>query len=360
MEKERGMNSLRLWHLAVTAVVAAFLALSPVRAQAPQTSSLAGVSEEVNRKVVKLFGSGGFRGLNSYGTGVLISADGYLLTVASALLDTADLVVHLSDGRRMRAKVIVAEPELDAALVKIEKAEDLPFFDIGKAGKAPLAQAGDWVLAFSNQFQIATREEPMSVQHGVISSYSKLHGRRGIFDAPYTGEVYVIDAITNNPGAGGGAVTTRKGDLIGIIGKELRNTLSDTFINYAVPVQVLAPFVEKAMKGQYQPIVKHKPSEGPAGYHGIVLVPNVVERTPPFVEDTLPGSPAARAGLRPDDLIVYIDGEKIVSIKEFRDIVEKARPGTLFKLEIRRGDKLMTVDLKLDPLPAAASATKKP
>jgi len=330
----------------------------PVQAQAPQPTGLAAVTEQVNRKMVKLYGSGGFSGVNSYGSGVLISADGYVLTVASPLLDTADLLVHLWDGRRLRAKVVIAEPELDAALVKIEKAEDLPYFDVAKAASAPLAQAGDWVLAFSNQFQIATREEPMSVQHGVISSYSKLHGRRGIFDAPYTGDVYIIDAITNNPGAGGGAVKTRKGELIGIVGKELRNTLSDTFINYAVPVQVLGGFVSKAMKGQYQPIVRHKPSDGPSGYHGIVLVPNVVERTPPFVEDTMAGSPAAKAGLRPDDLIVYIDGEKITSIKEFRDIVEKARPGTAFRLEVRRGDKLMTVDLKLDPLPGANA--KKP
>src|SRR5262249_37558733 len=167
--------------------------------------------EEVNRKMVKLFGSGGFRGLNSYGTGILVSADGYVLTVASPLLDTPDLLVHLSDGRRLNAKVVVAEPQLDAALVKIDKVDDLPFFDAAEAAKGTLAQPGDWVLAFSNQFQIATRDEPMSVQHGVIAAYSKPHGRRGIFDAPYTGDVYIIDAVTNNPGAGGGALTTRRG-----------------------------------------------------------------------------------------------------------------------------------------------------
>src|SRR5207302_9429304 len=152
--------------------------------------------------------------------------------------------------------------------------------------------------------------------HGVIAAYSKLHGRRGIFDAPYSGDVYIIDAITNNPGAGGGALTTRKGELLGVIGKELRNSLSDTWINYAVPIPMLAAFVEKGMKGEYKPIVKAKPASGPGGYHGIILVPDVVERTPPYVEDAVPGSPAEKAGLRPDDLIVYVDGEKISSIKE--------------------------------------------
>jgi serine protease Do len=309
--------------------------------------------------MVKLFGSGGFRGLNSYGTGVVVSPDGYVLTVANPLLDTPDLRVHLWDGRRLQAKVVVAEPELDAALVKIEGAEDLPFFDLSQAGKMPLAPPGTWIMAFSNQFQIATREEPLSVQHGVISAYSKLHGRRGIFDAPYTGEVYVLDAITNNPGAGGGAVTTRKGELLGFIGKELRNSLSDTWINYAVPIQVVADFVEKAKRGEYKPVAREKPTGGPGGFHGIILVPNVVERTPPYVEDTLPGSPAAKAGLKPDDLIVYVDGEKVVSIKEFRDIVDRARPGTAFRLEVRRGDKLTTVDLKLEAMPTPPVSQKR-
>jgi serine protease Do len=326
------------------------LLLTPCFAGAQtHATSLAEVTEQVNRKMVKLFGSGGFQGLNAYGSGILISPDGYVLTVASPLLDTPDLLVHLSDGRRLKATVIVSEPELDSALVKIDKVDNLPFFDVAKADKAPMAQPGDWVLAFSNQFQIATRDEPMSVQHGVVAAYSKLHGRRGIFDAPYNGNVYILDAITNNPGAGGGALTTRTGELLGLIGKELRNSLSDTWINYAVPIQVLAEFTEKGKKREYKPIERPKSAGGMGGYHGIILVPDVVERTPPYVEDTDPGSPAEKAGLRPDDLIVYVDGEKIVSIKDFKEIVNKGRPGTVFKLEVRRGDKLTSVDLKLDP-----------
>jgi serine protease Do len=334
------------------------LSARPLLGQAPPPATLGEVVQQVNQKTVKLYGSGGFRGLNSYGSGVLISADGYILTVASPLLDTSDLLVHLSDGRRLHAKVVVAEPELDAALLKIDKADDLPHFEVNKAAKAHLAQPGDWVLGFSNQFEIATREEPVSVQHGVIAAYAKLHGRRGIFEAPYTGEVYIVDAITNNPGAAGGAVTTRTGELIGIIGKELRNTLSDTWVNYAVPIRALASFSEKGMKGEYKPIVREKPTSGPGGFHGIILVPNVVERTPPYIEDTIAGSPAAKAGLRPDDLIVYVDGEKITSIKEFHDIVDRARPGTAFKIEVRRGDKLTTVDLKLASPPVAPTAKK--
>lgn len=319
--------------------------------------SFAVVAKDVNRKVVKLFGAGGFQGLAAYGTGVLVSPDGYILTVASHLLDTQDLRVHLYDGRRFeKVKVVVVEPVLDAALLKIDKVEDLPYFDVAQAARVPPAQAGDWILAFSNQFEIATRDEPMSVQRGVIAAYSKLHGRRGVFDAPYTGEVYVIDAITNNPGAGGGALTTRKGELLGLIGKELRNTLTDTWINYAVPIQVLAEFVEKGKRGEYK--VVERPEKLPGEqepYVGLVLIPNVVPRTPPFVEEVIPDSPAARAGLRPDDLIVYVDGQQMVSIQAFRELLKNTRPGTELTLEVRRvdkeaggGDRLITVKLKAE------------
>ena len=139
----------------------------------------------------------------------------------------------------------------------------------------------------------------------------------------------------------------------------MRNSLSDTWINYAVPIQVLADLVEKGRKGEYKAIVKVKPTAGPGGFHGIILVPNVVERTPPFVEDIMPGSPAAKARLRPDDLIVYVNNEKIVSIKEFRDLVDRAKPGSEVKLEVRRGEKLITIMVKLDEMPKRA-ASKKP
>jgi serine protease Do len=357
MIDERGTMNRRTRYLACS--LALVLGIGFVL-RAHGDDSFAAVAEKVNPKTVKLFGSGGFTGLVSYGTGAIVSPDGYVLTVASHMLDTQDLRVHLPDGRRFQAKVVVIEPELDAALVKIDKVQDLQFFDVEQAGKAPLAKTGDWILAVSNMFNVATRDEPMSVQHGVIAGYSKLHGRKGIFDVPYTGDVYVIDAITNNPGAGGGVVTNRKGELIGIIGKELRNSLTNTWINYAVPIQVLSKFVVEAKAGKYKPIVKPKNPGGPGGYSGIVLVPNVVERTPPYIEEVLPGSPAAKSGLKPDDLIVYVDGEQVLTVVAFKEILAKTRPGTAVKLEIRRVDKtdsggadrLVTVDLKLgDPPP---------
>jgi S1-C subfamily serine protease len=330
-------------------------------AQQPFTS----VVVEVNKKLVKLFGAGGFKGLPSYGTGILVSEKGHILTCNNHILSTTDLRVHLYDGRFYHARVLAREPELDLALVQLDADVDfLPHYDIAKAAATPLAEPGDWILAFSNQFQIATRDEPMSVQRGVIAAYAELRGRRGIFEAPFAGEVYFIDAIANNPGAAGGALTNRKGELLGIIGRELKNTLTDTWINYAVPVQAkvevqrgdktdkvdVATFVKEAMAGKYKESEKRaKVDRG--GFHGIVLVPNAVSATPPYVEEVMAGSPAAQVGLRPDDLIVYLDGELVPSIKVFRELMKQVGPGMEIKLDVQRANKLVSVRLKLAEQP---------
>ena len=257
------------------------------------------------------------------------------------------------------------EPELDIALVKIDDDVDfLPHYGFAESAKRPLAKPGDWVLALSNCFQIATRDEPMSVQHGVVAAVTELRGRRGVFDAPFSGEVYFVDAVINNPGAAGGILVTYKGELLGIIGRELKNTLSDTWINYAVPVQAkveiqrddkltkvdVVTFVKEAVAGTYKQSEKRAKVDRGA-YHGIILVPNAVSATPPYVEEVLPDSPAAKAGLRPDDLIVYVDGELASNIKVFREIMKQYAAGTDVKLDVQRANTLVSVKLRLAEQP---------
>src|SRR5205085_388378 len=146
----------------------------------------------------------------------------------------------------------------DVALVKIDTKEklELPYFDLAAEAKKPLAEPGTSVIAMSNEFEIASRDEPMSVQQGTIAAYSRLKGRRGIHTATFGGHVYVLDAITNNPGAAGGVLTTRQGQLLGLVGKELRNELSNTWINYAIPIQTAAEVEEKDGKKRTISIVE--------------------------------------------------------------------------------------------------------
>lgn len=392
-------NRFAAW--AMAAVIAAGAMTSRSAASDPFNE----VAEQTNKKLVKLFGAGGFSRLNNFGTGIIISKDGYVLTVASQLLDTSDLVVHLYDGQRLKAQVVVVEPELDAAIIKIraegKKLEDpldfdLPHFDFAEAAKRPRAQVGDWVLALSNTFEIALRDEPLSVQRGVLMAYTKLAGRRGVFEFPFTGDVYVTDMVMNNPGAAGGALIDRKGNLLGVIGREIKNSLSDTWMNYAIPITAkvdialretakdkdgkekeeektvtvtMPEFIAKGMKGEYKPVKRPTLVAGEGGYHGIIFVPNVLERTPAYVEDVVPESPASKAGIRPDDLVSFVDGEPVVSIKAFHEWFRKnTRPGQMVRVEVRRGEALQTIELQLGaharkpvpPKPAPPPVPKSP
>src|SRR5438045_1066899 len=100
-------------------------ALSAARAD----DSVADVAEQVNKKMVKLYGSGGLKGLAAYGTGFFVTRDGYILTVYSHILDTPDLRVHLPNGDKYHAKVVAVEPELDVALLQLDTKEKIELKD---------------------------------------------------------------------------------------------------------------------------------------------------------------------------------------------------------------------------------------
>ena len=206
--------------------------------------------DHVQPRMVKIFGAGGLRGLAGYGTGFLVSKEGHIVTIWSHVLDPDEVVVVLKDGRRYFAKVLGADPQLDLAVLQIqapEEALDLPFFDV--ASESGEASAGTRVLGFSNMFKVATGDESVSVLHGVIAARTALRTRRGTFETPYNGEVYVVDAITNNSGAGGGLLTSRDGMLLGVIGRELRNADTNTWVNYSIPMSALQQAITEIING---------------------------------------------------------------------------------------------------------------
>ena len=86
---------------------------------------------------------------------------------------------------------------------------------------------------------------------GVVAAFTKLQTRRGTFEMPYDGNVYVVDAITNNSGAGGGVLTTRDGFLLAMIGKEVRNAETNTWLNYSVPVTELRQTIRDIISGNF-------------------------------------------------------------------------------------------------------------
>jgi serine protease Do len=282
-----------------------------------------------------------------YQSGVLISREGHILTAYSYVLDTDYISVVLSDGRKFEAKLLGADPRLEIAVLKIAGA-DLPYYDLAKS---PAGRLADNVLAFSNLFNVAIGDEPASVQHGIISALAKLEAQQGVFETPYRGPIYVLDAKTNNPGAAGGALVTRRGELLGILGKELKNSLNSTYLNYAIPVAELRESVEAIKAGKMVARRDAEPKQKPRrsltlDALGLTLVPDVLERTPPYVEQVRAGSPAEKAGVHPDDLIILLGDHLVQSCKFLHGDLDYIDYQDPVKLTLLRGQELIEVTLQ--------------
>lgn len=292
------------------------------------------------RKVVKVYGAGGLRGLEAYQSGILVSPDGTILTVMSTVLDTDEIDCVLDDGSRHRATLKGVDPRRELAVLSIDGA-DLPAFALEPREPAP---AGTRVIALSNLFGVAVGDERVSAQRGVVSALVPLEARRGAAEAPFTGGVYVLDCTTNNPGAPGGAVVDSQGRLVGMLGKELRATASGIWLNYALPAAELDRGVRDIMAGTTDPVAAEAVRFDPR-LCGFVLVPDLLDATPPFVEAVLDGSAAATAGLQPDDLVIAVAGRAVASRAAVERELGRLAAGDPVRLAVIRGGRIVECDL---------------
>jgi len=305
---------------------------------------------DAQQKVVKIYGAGGVRGLEAYQTGILISPEGHVLTVQSYVLDTDDLAVVLDDGRKYQAELLGVDPVRELAVLKLPVDDGaLPHFDLSAA---PLAEVGHRVLAVSNLFGIAAGDEPVSVLQGVVTAMAPLDARRGAFEAAYHGNVYILDAAANNPGAAGGALVNWRGELLGLLGKEVRSRATGAWLHYALPVDGFAAAVETMRSGQSVDVddsAEARPAE-PLSLAdlGIVLVPDVLPRTPPYIDAVLPKSAAARAKLKPDDLVVFVEGEPTTSCTAVVDAISRHEKFDAVRVSVLRDGKLVETSLEAD------------
>lgn len=329
------------------AIAAVFLlaVACPAHAQ----SSFAQVIDGVQPKIVKIFGAGGLRGLEAYQSGFLISESGHILTVWSYVLDSDVVTVYLNDGHKFQAEVVGMDPRTEIAVLKIE-AEGLPHFNLDEA--VPL-DAGSRVLAFSNLYGVAFGDEAASVLKGSVAAKADLAARKGAFETNYRGVAYVLDAMTNNPGAPGGALTDRRGQLAGLLGKEVRSSLTNIWLDYAIPISEIAVPAEEIIAGKFKPMPRDENAKKPKESHtltllGVQLVTDFLPKTPPFVEGVKPGSPAAKAGIKRDDLILFVNERVVPSVRQLGEeltFIDRLDP---VKLTIQRGQELVEVSIQLD------------
>lgn len=333
--------------LACTSLIALFVVAQSAHAAPTSGAKIVDVIREAQQKNVKIYGAGGIRGLEAFQSGFLISAEGHVLTAFSPVLDSDTITVTLDDGRKFEGKLLGADPRLEIAVLKIE-ATDLPHFDLAQAATGA---TGTRVYTFSNLFGVATGDEPVSMLHGSIAAVTPLAARRGSYETPYQGPVYVLDAMTNNPGAAGGALTNLRGELLGMLGKQLRSSRNNTWLNFALPANEMVEAVENIKSGKVAPVTtvteKNRPAHplAPADF-GLVLVPNVLERTPPFIDDVRPNSPAAKAGIRPDDLLVFVNKQLVQTCTTATEEFSRLDRDTELHLSLMRNGEMVEITLK--------------
>ena len=302
--------------------------------------SLNSVAVTAELRTVKLYGAGGVAGLESYQSGFFIDDQGHILTVWSTVLDVDTVIAVSSDGRRLESKVVGIDPNLEIAVLET-KQPTIDFFSLAEAREA---QVGERVLAFSNLFGIATGREMASVQKGVVMARTRLDARRGTFASVYQGPIYVMDAMTNNPGAAGGALTDFSGHLLGMLGKELRDARANVWLNYAIPAGQLKESVENILSGKS--IARTDSAKATVDRPhsllalGIVLVPDVLPKTPAYVDSVKPDSVSAKAGLAGDDLVLFVNSTRITSQAALRQELSTVDRGDPLVLLVQRGNEL--------------------
>lgn len=295
--------------------------------------------DKVLPAVVKLYGAKGGR-VAGYASGVLVRPDGWILTVDSVMFTQAPRITAvLSDGRSFEAEIKRRDPSLGTLLLKIP-GKDLPARPLGDSAKA---KPGSWVVLVGNPFKLADGAENCSSTVGVLSGVAPLEAPESALERSIRIPVFLLDA-PNNPGAYGGAVVNLDGEIIGVEGRLFTSPVTNTQVSFAIPSDPLKAFVDDGVAGKPDPVSASGP---PAGVRPSLQVPifeAVSGRAPAYVDAVPKGSPAALAGLRENDLVLELDGQKVNDCDGFRQIEKRLSPGRKVPLKIRRGDRILALE----------------
>ncbi len=315
-------------------------------AQTPATDNpFAAAIDRAGQRVVKLHGAA-FGREPGYGSGVLISADGRIVTTLSAMLAGRTLRAVLPDGRVLPAELLMEDEQRHLALLKVA-ADGLPFFEFDSSAHLT---PGDWVISAANPFKVADGPEPVSINVGTFSARAHLAAVHRAQDFPYDGPVLLVDMVVSTPGSAGGALVDADGRLVGLVGRAVTGRRTGTWINHALPVEQVAQFVHgepyRSAGGDEDATATNRLTA-----LGIRLLDLGGRLRPAYIERVRPASPADIAGLRANDLVVAMNGAAVSSCEDFRRTLRLAAEPDRVTLVIKRGDEMTVVNLPMETSP---------
>ena len=276
------------------------------------------------------------------GSGVIVTADGYVLTNNHVVDGAKELTVTLPDKREFKGKVVGTDPKTDLAVVKID-GDHLPMIPWGDASKL---QVGEYVLAVGNPFGLNS-----TVTLGIVSALGR--GRMGI--TQYEDFIQTDAAI--NPGNSGGALVNTKGELVGINTAIFSQTGGYQGVGFAVPTSMSKPVFES--------LVKH--GKVVRGYLGIGIQDLTQDLTKSFalkdskgalVSDVKEDSPAEKAGIKQGDVIIGYDGSPVEDAASLQRLVMKTPIDAKATIKVLRDGHEKELTARISELPEATQVAK--
>lgn len=270
------------------------------------------------------------RPVKSLGSGFIISADGYILTNNHVVQDADEIKITLSDKKIYDATLIGRDEKTDLAVLKIDVDHKLPFVELGDSSAM---QVGDWVIAIGNPFGLAR-----TVTAGIVSARGRVIG-----SGPYDDFIQTDASI--NPGNSGGPLFNMNGEVVGI---NTAIVASGQGIGFAIPVNMAKDLLPQLKTG--------KVSRGRLGVHIQEVTPELAasfgldEKQGAVISEVVKDSPAEQAGLEVGDIILAVDGKKVVEMRSLPRIIAAKKPGTKVELKVLRTGKIRKVKVVLDDL----------
>jgi len=274
------------------------------------------------------------REVQGFGSGVIITADGYIITNNHVIEDAENVEVKLNDNRTFQAEVVGRDPSTDIALLKVT-ASDLPFVEYGDSDQLRL---GEWVLAVGNPFNLTS-----TVTAGIVSAKGR---SLGILENDLRIESFIQTDAALNMGNSGGALVNTRGELVGITSAIVTPSGAYAGNSFAIPVTIARKVVEDLKQfGEVQRAII-----------GVTIDEVTQEDAKKYklsevrgarITGIVPGGSAEAAGLKENDIIIRFGGVTVSSVSELQEQVGKQRPGDKSLITYIRNGKEITVSITM-------------